>query len=287
MNYCFRIAGKIFKLRHCQEIKITKNFIPFQVNENKKADFTIRFCKNDRIIFEKKSPVFSNVNFEVQAVKSGYVRQYRDYKEGNCLYAVSSIEKNKKEELVEYLPEFSYAFSESQNSFAHIAIDELLIYQSRMILHASLIETEVGGILFSGPSGIGKSTQAELWKKLEKSEIINGDRPILGKEDSVWKAWGSPYAGSSGYHVAKEVPISAIIVLSQGEKNVVTRLDITTAFRKLYSEITVNTWNSCYMNRVIDMLIELCQDVPVYQFVCTPDEAAVQILKEKLKREVV
>ncbi|WP_370839368.1 hypothetical protein [Intestinibacter bartlettii] len=32
------------------------------------------------------------------------------------------------------------------------------------------------GILFSAPSGTGKSTQADLWEKYENAEIINGDR---------------------------------------------------------------------------------------------------------------
>ena len=287
MNYCFKIAGKIFKLTHCQEIKITKNFMPFQVDEKAKADCTIRFCEKKKLTFIEDSPVFSNISFEVQTVKDGFIRQYRDYKEGNCLYAISHIAKNGRDERVEYLPEFSCAFSESQNSFSHIAIDELLVHQSRMILHASLIKTDVGGILFSGPSGVGKSTQAELWKKLEDAEIINGDRPILGKESGVWKAWGSPYAGTSGFYVAKEIPISAIVVISQGKENTIKKLDVSTAFRKLYSEVTVNTWNSCYINRVIDMLHELSLEIPIYQFACTPDEVAVQTLKEKLKREVV
>lgn len=42
------------------------------------------------------------------------------------------------------------------------------------ILHSSYIVYQEQAILFSAPSGTGKSTQADLWKKYRDIEIING-----------------------------------------------------------------------------------------------------------------
>ena len=45
-------------------------------------------------------------------------------------------------------------------------------------------------IAFSGPSGVGKSTQAEIWKQCFQADILNGDRALLRKADQGWKAYG-------------------------------------------------------------------------------------------------
>ena len=42
-------------------------------------------------------------------------------------------------------------------------------------MHASLVDRSNKGLMFLGPSGIGKTTQAELWMKYRDAEIINGD----------------------------------------------------------------------------------------------------------------
>ena len=124
--------------------------------------------------------------FKAGKDKEGYYRIFCDHKENNRPYAQSRIYDNGMEEIC-YLKEFQNSFSESQNTFSHIGFEELLIRKNAIVLHASLIESEYGGILFTGPSGIGKSTQADMWAKYEKVEILNGDRPILKKENENWK----------------------------------------------------------------------------------------------------
>lgn len=285
-RYDFRLAGKVIRLEHCQPVTVNPSFQVFQIYEET-PDCTVNFFEEDNLNFLLNKPVFSNISFEVQPAKNGFLRQYRSSKEDDRLYAISEIAQDGKSEIVQYLPEFAYAFSESQNSFSHIAIEELLMHQQRMILHASFVNTEFGGILFSGPSGIGKSTQAKLWAEFEHGEIINGDRPILGKEEGIWRAWGSPYAGSSGYHVAKDFPVTAIVILTQGKENFLQRLNAQSAFRGIFSELTINGWNSWYVNRAVDFVLDLVEMVPVYRLECTPDVRAINLLKERLVKEVI
>ena len=184
-----------------------------------------------------------------------------------------------------YLKEFQNSFSESQNTFSHIGFEELLIRKNAIVLHASLIESEYGGILFTGPSGIGKSTQADMWEKYEKVEILNGDRPILKKENENWKVYGSPYAGSSDYYVNKSTNVKAIIVLEQSKTCSIERLKNSRAFLKLYSGMIVNTWRPDFVERVVDLTKDLIEQVPVYLLKCTPDYEAVKMLKSVLERE--
>ena len=63
---------------------------------------------------------------------------------------------------------------------SHLSISSVLE------MHASLIARNEIGIMFIGPSGIGKTTQAELWKKYREAQIINGDRGIYKTDRKIF-----------------------------------------------------------------------------------------------------
>ena len=49
--------------------------------------------------------------------------------------------------------------------FSTAGMHTKLLQRSAVILHASYIDWDGSAILFTGPSGTGKSTQAELWEQ--------------------------------------------------------------------------------------------------------------------------
>ncbi|MBS5879577.1 MAG: hypothetical protein KIC63_05540 [Clostridium sp.] len=185
---------------------------------------------------------------------------------------------------MEYLAGDGAFFCESQNRFSHIALEELLLAEDRLILHASFIESRFGGLLFTGPCGVGKSTQAALWERFEDACLINGDRPVLSRGERGWTAHGSPYAGSSRCFINRSLPVRAIVALSQGERCDICRIGLGEAFRRLYAGTTLNTWNAAYVERACTLLGELAAAVPVYRMQCTPDEAAVKTLRAELEK---
>ena len=79
--------------------------------------------------------------------------------------------------------------------------------------------------------------------------------------------------------------IKDCILLQQGETCALRRLGAAEAFRRLYPELTVNSWNEAFVSRTCDLLSELVGELPVYEYRCTADEAAVQVLREALWRE--
>ena len=170
--------------------------------------------------------------------------------------------------------------------FQLIRLEQLCMCMEGTILHTSFIKWQGKGILFTAPSGTGKSTQAALWQRTEKAEIINGDRAILRRQDGEWRAYGLPYAGSSDIFRNESAPITAIAVLRQGEQNEIRRLKAAEAFKWLYSETIIRSWDNGFQERVADLLTDLVLRVPVFMLKCLPDEGAVAILKEKLENEI-
>lgn len=184
-----------------------------------------------------------------------------------------------------YLKEAEYHFQSMRSCFAHIAFERILIEQKEMILHAALIRVGKDGILFTGPSGIGKSTQADLWRQNEGAEILNGDRTILRRAEEGWYGYGSPYAGSSGVYRNERALIRGIAVLGQGRGNAGKRLSVAEAFKCLYAGMTLNQWNPSFMETAAELLHRMSMEIPVYRLSCTPDVRAVVCLKELLKNE--
>ncbi len=182
-----------------------------------------------------------------------------------------------EESIEEVLREFHFS--------GFMAMELILLKHQAFQLHSSVINWEGKGILFSAPSGTGKSTQADLWQKYESAMILNGDKALIRKIDEQYWVFGSPFAGTSGIYTNGCVPIQGIIVLTQAPENRIERLTHGRAFVKLYSESSVNTWNREFVLRFVDLLTDMVKSIPVYHLACLPDQGAVNLVKKTLFME--
>ncbi len=216
----------------------------------------------------------------------GYLRSFFDAPRSTQAYAVGTYDYAGGKIVIDYLEQGRNCVSEMSNSFFHLGIERLLLQEQKFCLHAACVQTDLGGILFSGPSGIGKSTQADLWCQFRNSRMINGDRPILGRKEQIWTAWGSPYAGSSRCYVNQSCPISAIIMLEPWGPCRIRRIPLSEGFRRIYNGLTMYSWDAAFMTEAFDFAVALATEIPVYAFSCTPDEAAVDFLEKVLRKDL-
>lgn len=151
-------------------------------------------------------------------------------------------------------------------------------------LHCATIEDQGRGVLFLGPSGIGKTTQAERWAEFRGASIINGDVGFVQRTEREYIAWGTPWHGSSPYCLNASVPVKALVVLKQAPEN---RLRELTGFEKV-SEIAGSvfypTWLENGMELCTDTLNHLLTDLPVYRLDNRADRESVEILAKELDR---
>ena len=267
-------------------VYITDNFTPFYIQEDAQKEQCLFECVVcDELENIQGTKVYSGLEYDVIRRRDNqYIRLFKDHKEGDRVYAVLQSMPESGKAVISVLKGNEYHFDDTNNSFFHTGWEQFLIQRNRLILHASLLNTQFGGLVFSGPSGIGKSTQAELWEEYEEAEQINGDRPILYKKENVWMGYGSPYAGSSKCYVNKGVPVRAIMLLAQGEDCRIMPLRKSEAFREIFRNCTVYSWDREFVERVITLVTELVSDIPIYRLICTPDQRAVEAVKELLKK---
>lgn len=283
-TYCYRfsIAGLTFALSLPLPTRVTENFLPFQV-EPGEGNVTVEFCPVQTLPPLPGEPVFTGVMYSAFSFSGGFARRYHEGMDGNRPYALGMQDFSGCRSMVSYLPGGERALTNTNRCFSHAALEEWFLHFGRLILHASLVDSPHGGLLFSGPSGVGKSTQAHLWERFGGGEELNGDKPILHCKDGCWVASGSPYAGSSRRHVQRTVPIRAIFFLEQGPACSLRRLGVAESFHKLYSGAVTNLWDSGYVSRLCDLLQALAVQVPAYHLICTPDSAAVDCVRHVLE----
>lgn len=151
-------------------------------------------------------------------------------------------------------------------------------------IHAATIDDNGRGVLFLGPSGIGKTTQAERWAQYRGAKIINGDVGFVQRTPDGYTAWGTPWHGSSPYCLNASVPLKALVVLKQAPEN---RLRELTGFEKVQEvsgSILYPTWLEDGMALCTDTLNHLLSDLPVYRLDNRADEEAVALLARELDR---
>ena len=175
------------------------------------------------------------------------------------------------------LPGYNISYTSSllcQLFYTH-AVQRHIIY-----LHSSLIDHQGRGLMFLGPSGIGKTTQAELWNQYRDALIINGDVVFVQETADSFLGWGTPWHGSSPYCENASVPVRAMIVLKQSSENSIREL---TGFEKVTAVSTsvfYPRWLENGMELCLETLDHLLSRVPVYELSCRPDEDAVKITEE-------
>lgn len=164
-----------------------------------------------------------------------------------------------------------------------IAAEHLIARSGGFVLHSSYIQWQDRAILFTAPSGTGKSTQAELWRTLRSAEVVNGDRSAVRVTGDGIVASGVPFAGSSQICKNRTLPLAAIVYLSQAPQTAIRTLGGAEAFRRVWEGVSVNIWDKTDVTRVSEGVEQTIRRVPVYHLACTPDESAVSALERMLK----
>ena len=144
-------------------------------------------------------------------------------------------------------------------------------------VHASLIEKDGYGIVFLGPSGMGKSTQAKLWQKYQGADIIIGDRPCLRCIDGVWYGFGMPWDGKDRIMNQKKVPVKALISLEQSKVNEITRLDMQQSMMVLLKQVMLPMWDDAAMDSVSRTMCQLASQIPMYHLKNLADKEATDL----------
>lgn len=282
LKYQYRIAGVLISVDAPIEIKDNEAFGLYRCNTSEQEDYVIYMREAQSVPSGKGELVYEN-------------EMNRVYRDGDkCLHlfhiplsrgiaAWDYLEARNETEL-HFLPGTESYFSYSTGCFNASGIERILHRFGRYLFHCSYVEYKGVAVLFSAPSGGGKTTQGMLWEKYADAEMINGDRAVLEKTEEGYCCHGIPIAGSSGVFINRSCKLGAVFVVRKAKENRVIRLEGEKAFEAIFSELTLNLWNMEFYLDAVDFAMELTAEIPIYQLECRIDKEAVEKARETVDK---
>ena len=161
-------------------------------------------------------------------------------------------------------------------------ICDYLIDKGGFFLHCSCLKYKDEAIIFTAPSGTGKSTHSALWRRHFGDDVvmINDDKPLVREKDGRFYIYGTPWNGKHSIGNNTSAPIRSVVFLSQAPENKATPISPIDAMALLLQQ-TVLPSNKTALSKLLDMLGRLVENIPMYRLGCTiSDEAVTTIYQE-------
>lgn len=164
-------------------------------------------------------------------------------------------------------------------------LDGLILYYLTVIhgdimIHASGIHFQGKGFIFSGISGKGKTTMAELWDS-HGARVIHDDRLIIRRTRNFYSMFNTPVYRNDE---ARESPLDAIFIIEHGTENEALPLKGVKAITSLLSNCIQHNWGKSIIRQSLDAAIRICTDLPVYQLRFRPDHSVTDYLLRHSKK---
>ena len=158
--------------------------------------------------------------------------------------------------------------TEEEQDSLFLAIRPVFLFLAQkkgmFVLHsASLLYLEKAW-LFSGPSGMGKSTHMALWKKLFDTPFLNGDLNLIGKEGDQFVVYGIPWCGTS-----------EIFTVEKKEQKTL----------RVMQRMISPPWTAGLMKKNLAFAEEIANEKPVYFLRCTKNDTAAEVMHHRITED--
>lgn len=200
---------------------------------------------------------------------------------------VKGVDKEKtKEELFHAIRHFFLFFAQRQSFFA---------------IHSASILYQDQVWIFSGHSGMGKSTHTNLWKEQFGTEIINGDLNLIGWSNgeqtnigqSVDKpgskrhpiVYGMPWCGTSGIASTKSYPLGGIVLLGRSDNDHFESLTNDQKIVRVMQRMISPVWTEDMLETNLKCAAKLAKEVPIYYLLCTKEPSSAYVMKARIDKE--
>lgn len=282
-SFCIRFSGLTLRFVLPTTVNLPENFTSLICEDVENPDAEYKICLLHSPLCPNTEPVAKDSDVYIYNYNEGYLRIYSALTADDGCQVACFLCKNRKNVL--YYPASMWEHYRKYWHCTHLLAGEaLLLSFDSLLLHSSLVKYNGKMLLFCGASGAGKSTQADLWKKYKNAEIINGDRAVIRKIGTSYYAGGSLWCGTSKINKGDIAPISGIFIIKQAKVNRARRIK-REALLPLISETTINYWNTDFVNKAMELYDGLIGAVPVYEFECTADINAVELINDTISKK--
>ena len=275
------VAGAKIQIE-CKYHYILNEFRTFKTDNENNPDLKVKIYRNENITLPDTELLLDgDIKWCRSKSSNGYEVFFGKY-ESNAA-ALLTVDNDWSSASIQLGPGDKVQIRSTIKAFMELLFRNLILLRDGIIIHASAVKWQDRGILFTAPSGTGKSTQAELWKSYMGAEILNGDRPAIKLTKEGPAACGTPWSGLTPVFANKEALLSAIIILEQAPENSIRRLDPANSVSLLLPRCFLPYFDDNMMETAITTIEKILNRVPIYLLKCRPDKGAVELVHECVK----
>ena len=277
----YEIAG--VKMKFFADFDVSMRLKPYQSNfsDNPDVIITITKCKSipkNRTKLLLDDVIKWHIDTENNVIQIDFPDDY--YKEGTtCRLCVNKQWTNAT---IYYIKKETNCENAILNIFGNIIMRNRILFQQGILLHASSIQFNNEGIIFSAPSGTGKSTHSALWEQYYNACVINDDTPALKLFDNHIMVCGTPWSGSLGKHSNISATLKAIVILEQYPENCIRKLTEKESITSLIPRFMLPYHNKKLMETAMEYINHIVKSTPVYLLKCRPDREAAELVHRTL-----
>ncbi|MDD3878070.1 MAG: hypothetical protein PHT69_15735 [Bacteroidales bacterium] len=157
----------------------------------------------------------------------------------------------------------------------------LALYNDAIMIHASGIEFNKKGLVFSGFSGIGKSTMAGLWHT-NGYKVINDDRLMLRMIDGQCHVFNTPmpYADQP-----KETILKHAFLLKQHPTNYLVKLDGVHKLTRILAFCIQHHYDKEHIRIIMDTISRIASCITVHELGFVPDNSVIELIKNEFTND--
>ena len=177
---------------------------------------------------------------------------------------------------------FSRGYCEGVCLYRSIA--EQMPHLDGFVFHGAAVEINGKGVIFTAPSGTGKTTHISLLMKNypENIKIINGDKPIIRLIDGAWRLCSTPWAGKEGWKRNATAPLKSIVIVNRAEDNSIEAISPAACFEEIMSQIYLPCNGEARLC-TFDLLDRMSSGVKFYRLRCNMSDDAATTSYSRLK----
>ena len=153
-------------------------------------------------------------------------------------------------------------------------LSAILLKDNIISLHGAAISLDNRCLIFTAPSGTGKTTHILNWKKVfPETIIINGDKPLINTETKM--VYGSPWCGEEGYNTNTSAHLEGIVILERGEENYIKPISFHEMLPFLLQQTYIPKEKELALKAY--SLIGKLKDIPFYKLICNMNEESARV----------
>jgi hypothetical protein len=159
--------------------------------------------------------------------------------------------------------------------FGALILYYLTLNSNAFMIHASGVWDGETGRIFSGFSGVGKSTMAKIWEE-EGAHIVNDDRLIVREVNGEYFMYNTPmhYADLN-----KQAQVSKFYFPFHAKKNSAEKLSGAQALSQLMAFCFQHNYDKKYTEHLITQLEKITQHASTYKLGVVPTPSIIDFIR--------